>query len=173
MELISQESTRDAAVIDIGGGASTLVDDLLAAGYHDVSVLDIAATGMEISQARLGAAAAGANWIVADLLAWQPPRRYDVWHDRAVLHFLTEPDDQDQYRRTLLSATHPGSVAVIGVFGPDGPQQCSGLAVRRYGEAEITELLGESFIVTGSFTRDHTTPNSGTQQFTWTTATRR
>lgn len=173
VELITQVSTVTDAVVDVGGGASTLVDDLLTAGYRDLTVLDIAATGMDIARKRLGASAAQVNWRVDDLLSWQPERSYAVWHDRAVLHFLTDRDARERYRRALLAATYPGSVAVIGVFGPDGPSQCSGLDVHRYGPTEMAELLEPAFAVAASFSRDHTSPSLATQQFQWTTARRR
>jgi len=173
VELITQVSTAADAVVDVGGGASTLVDDLLAARYSDLTVLDIAATGLDIARKRLGASAAQVNWLVDDLLSWQPQRSYALWHDRAVLHFLTDRDARERYQRTLLAATHPGSVVVIGVFGPNGPSQCSGLDVHRYGPAEMAELLEPAFAVTASFSRDHTSPSAATQQFQWTTAKRR
>jgi trans-aconitate methyltransferase len=159
-------------VVDVGGGASTLVDDLLAAGYLDITVLDIAATGMDIAKKRLGKHHVEVKWIVEDLLDWQPDRRYALWHDRAVLHFLTERGDQEQYRAKLLAATDPGSVAVIGVFGPDGPTSCSGLPTTRYDSQRLRDFLGEDFVVAESQLRDHVTPAQATQQFLWSVATR-
>ena len=164
--------TLDAPVVDVGGGASTLVDDLLAAGYLDITVLDIAATGVDIAKKRLGKHHVEVKWIVEDLLLWQPDRRYALWHDRAVLHFLTERGDQEQYRAKLLAATDPGSVAVIGVFGPDGPTSCSGLPTTRYDSQRLRDFLGEDFVVAESQLRDHVTPAQATQQFLWSVATR-
>jgi hypothetical protein len=113
------------------------------------------------------------TWIEADLLTWSPPRQYDVWHDRAVLHFLLDQADVERYRTTLLAGTHPGSIAIMGVFGPEGPQMCAGLPVRRYSDEAVTALLGEDFERLGSEIADHVRPDGDTQQYLWTTARRR
>ncbi len=172
MGLIRSAGTSSDAVIDVGGGASTLVDDLIAADYDDISVLDISVEGLDIARRRLGAAAAPVRWIAEDLTTWQPHREFDIWHDRAVLHFLVEPEQLAAYQRALFGATKPGSRVIIGVFGPSGPNQCSGLKVRRYDPLAIEALLGSSFTIEQSFVRDHHTPSAANQQFLWTAATR-
>jgi trans-aconitate methyltransferase len=115
------------ALIDVGGGASTLVDALLARGFSDVAVLDVSATGMQYARRRLAAKAQQVAWTVADVLTWRPDRHYQAWHDRAVFHFLTTRAARQQYLRTLNQATTANAAAVFGCFGPDGPLQCSGL----------------------------------------------
>ncbi len=170
--LIERDGSVDNSVIDVGGGASSLVDDLLAAGYSDITVLDISAPSLAIAEARLGADADVVTWIAADLMTWQPARTFSIWHDRAVLHFLTDPEQQILYRESLMAATAPGSVAVIGVFGPGGPTSCSGLAVRRYDPEGIARLLGSAFAVASCELLEHRTPGGSAQQFLWTRAVR-
>ena len=161
------------AVIDVGGGASTLVDGLLERGFTDVTVLDVSDAGLRIARDRLGPRQEDVLWVTHDLLTWEPTRTYAAWHDRAVLHFLTRPDDMDRYRDRLLSATSQGSVAVLGTFGPDGPAQCSGLATHRYDAQGLMALLGPAFELETSFTADHPAPGGAQQQFQWVRAVRR
>src|SRR5258705_12348249 len=118
--------SQDAAIIDIGGGTSVLVDRLLEAGFSNVSVLDIAENALERSITRLGQAAAKVKWIVADILSWVPQRGYDVWHDRAVFHFLTEENDRAAYRNVLSRGLKPGGSMIVATFAADGPERCSG-----------------------------------------------
>ncbi len=162
-----------SAVVDVGGGASTLVDDLVRIGYSDLTILDISGEGLTIAQRRLGAAAADINWVVADVTEWRPPRRFDLWHDRAVLHFMTAEEALHGYRTTLLAATSPGSAVVLGVFGPEGPTTCSGLTVRRWSAEDVADFLGVDFEVRDSMTHTHITPSGASQQFLWTAAQRR
>src|SRR5580765_822391 len=126
-----------ASILDVGGGASVLVDGLLSAGYFDVTVLDISQTALNHSRERLGQVADRMSWIMADITQWRPPRTWDVWHDRAVFHFLTVTEDQDAYIAALRAATHTGSVAVISTFALSGPERCSGLPVQRYDAASL------------------------------------
>ena len=172
MGLLSRSAGPADSLIDIGGGASTLVDDLLDRGWTDVSVLDIADTGLRIARQRLGSRAERVTWILADLLAWTPSRTYDVWHDRAVLHFLSGEELRD-YREVLLRATRPGSRIIIGVFGPAGPARCSGLAVQRYDAAALGDLLGPQFDLVEESLEVHTTPAAAEQEFQWISAVRR
>ena len=166
LELISALGVGpDAAVLDVGGGASPLVDDLLARGHRDVAVLDVSAVGLDAARARLGDPA-GVTWVVHDLLTWSPPRRWDVWHDRAVLHFLVDDGDRASYAALLRQALHPGGAVVIGTFAPDGPTHCSGLPVRRYAPADLGELLGEVDVV-AERREVHRTPGGADQPFTW------
>jgi len=158
---------QDAAIIDIGGGASVLVDRLLAAGFTDVSLLDIAENALERSITRLGQAAAKVNWIVADVLSWTPQRRYDVWHDRAVFHFLTEERDRVAYRNVLSLGLKPGGSLIVATFAADGPERCSGLKVRRWSSDELArEFPGFEMVETGR--EEHSTPGGAVQPFGWT-----
>lgn len=147
-----------APVIDVGGGLSPLAYSLLASGYSDVTVLDISRAAMERQKESLGI-----STIVADVTQWQPQRRYAIWHDRAVLHFLVNEEQRAGYRRALLAAISVGGYAAIATFSPTGPTHCSGLSVRRYSATDITEFLGSPFLVEDAFQFDHTTP-SGAQQ---------
>ena len=161
-----------ASIIDIGAGASVLVDDLLAAGYADITCVDHSPVGLAITRERLGPRADTVTFVEADLLTWDPPRTYDLWHDRAVLHFLLDDASIAAYRRTLLAGTHPGSWLVLGVFGPDGPQMCAGLPVLRYDDASVDALLGSDFVVMRRAVADHVRPDGDAQQYLWTLARR-
>lgn len=158
-----------AAVIDVGGGASRLVDALLDIGYEDVTVLDLSEHALAAAQARLGSRAAEARWVVADVTAWKPSQRYDVWHDRAAFHFLTDPKDRAAYAERVRQAVRPGGHVIIGTFAPDGPERCSGLRIVRHDSASIGNVLGPSFELVESRRHDHHTPMGTTQrfQFSW------
>ena len=157
---------RNTAVLDVGGGASTLVDDLLARGYRDLSVLDISAAALNVARERLGEAADKATWLVADLLdAPLSQARYDLWHDRAVFHFLTEVEQRARYLRQLTRALKPGGHAVLATFGPQGPLKCSGLDTVRYDAGELARVLGDDFTLVDSTLECHATPFGTTQQF--------
>jgi len=155
------------SVIDVGAGASPLVDALIERGHEDVTALDVSAAGLDVARARLGEAAERAHWVVADLLAWQPPRTWQVWHDRAVLHFMTTPSAQRRYLNALQDATRPGALAVIATFAPDGPDHCSGLPVARYGPDAIADLLGRRWRLVAEATEQHRTPGGVVQPFSW------
>jgi trans-aconitate methyltransferase len=155
----------DAAILDVGGGASTLVDYLLAAGFSDITVLDVAPAALEATKARLGVAGAPVQMIAADVTTWQPSRRYDVWHDRAVFHFLVDEAQRERYLNVLRVALAPGGYLVMATFGPEGPTRCSGLDVRRYAAAELSAVLGTAFRLATSVTEEHTTPSGNVQQF--------
>ena len=155
-------------VIDAGGGASTLVDALLERGFADLTVLDVSAAGIRAAQNRLGPTAGRVQWVVADLLHWRPPRTYQVWHDRAVLHFLTAASDRQRYLDTLTASTAAGAVAVVATFAPDGPQQCSGLPVARYSAGDLAVLLGERWAAVVDDREQHITPAGAVQPFVWT-----
>ena len=154
-----------APILDVGGGASTLVDHLLDAGYEDVSVLDIATNAFDQARARLGAAAARVTWITADITEFEPPRAYAVWHDRAVFHFLTDPTERDRYADLLRGALQPRGHFVLATFGPDGPTRCSGLDVQRYSAEQIGALLGQDFHLREHELEEHRTPRGTAQQF--------
>jgi trans-aconitate methyltransferase len=154
-----------AAILDVGGGASTLVDHLLAAGFSDITVLDVALAALEATQARLGTAGTTVQMIAADVTAWQPSRRYALWHDRAVFHFLVDEGQRAQYINVLKAAIAPGGYLVMATFGPEGPTRCSGLDVRRYSAAELSAVLGPAFRLVTSAIEEHTTPGGNVQQF--------
>lgn len=155
------------SVLDVGGGASPLAGVLLDRGFADVTVLDISAIGMQYARQRLGPRAAQARWLTADILTWRPPRSYQVWHDRAVFHFLTDSQDRRQYLQALHAATAASAVAVFGCFALDGPQHCSGLPVARYGADELAGQLGSTWTLITGVREEHITPAGATQPFTW------
>ncbi len=156
-----------ASVIDVGGGASSLVDCLIERGWSDLTVLDIAAPALEVARTRLGPAASRVSWQVADITAWHPDRPYDVWHDRAVLHFLTEENQRAAYRRALEAGTTAGSLVIIATFAPDGPERCSGLPVRRYDAVTLSKELGHQFVLDREWREEHRTPGGSVQAFQW------
>ena len=158
------EST-DAAIIDIGGGASRLVDALVDAGFHSITVLDLSGTALETSKGRLGARGTDVDWVIADVTTWQLPRAYDIWHDRAVFHFLIDPDDQAAYVECLRKAVRPGGHVIIGTFALDGPERCSGLPVVRHDAASLGQMLGNSFALVESRRHNHRTPGGAIQRF--------
>jgi trans-aconitate methyltransferase len=162
----------DAAVIDIGGGASPLAAQLVERGYSEVSVLDISAEALAEAQRR-AADGPPIQWLHEDLLAWRPERRYDVWHDRALLHFLVAPADRDRYLETLFAALRPHGSVIISAFAPDAPDRCSGLPVTRYAASDLTVLLGADFQVVATRREEHLTPAGRIQPFTWIAARRR
>lgn len=168
MRLIANSgATNNSAIVDVGGGASVLVDQLLDQGFRDVSVLDISETALNGSKERLGDRVAWAQWIVVDILTWIPPRSYDVWHDRAVFHFLTEEGDRALYRSVLKKGLRKGGALIIGTFADDGPERCSGLPVHRWSAEALAAELGPSFRLVESLKHAHRTPKGVAQPFTW------
>lgn len=157
----------DASLIDVGGGASNLVDRLQKRGWEDLAVLDIAEPSLEAAKARLGEQAAWVQWIVADITGWRSKRTFDVWHDRAVFHFLTEAEQREGYKETLEAATHAGSLIILATFAPDGPEQCSGLPVRRYDAEALATELGLGFTLLEEWREPHVTPWGASQSFQW------
>ena len=155
------------AVIDVGGGASPLAQALLNRGFGDITVLDFSVAGMRHAQRRLGPRAKQVRWLTADVLTWQPERRYQAWHDRAVFHFLTTSRQRREYTHTLNAATDTGAAAVIGCFAPDGPEHCSGLLVARYSPAQLADELGDQWRLIGQDRQEHITPAGLIQPFTW------
>ncbi|MCP9915309.1 class I SAM-dependent methyltransferase [Cyanobium sp. ATX 6F1] len=156
----------DAAIIDVGGGASTLVDDLLNLGYQRITVLDLSGTALAVTKERLGARAAAVQWLEADILtATLPDAAYDVWHDRAVFHFLTSPADQQAYVQAVLQALKPGGTLLLATFAEDGPTTCSGLPVVRYSPERLLETLGTAFSLLSHERFRHRTPGGAEQHF--------
>lgn len=169
---LSLKLIRDAAVptsasiIDVGGGASTLVDDLLADGRDRLTVLDLSGVALARAKARLGARASSVRWVEANVLeADLPSHSYDVWHDRAVFHFLTTAGDRQTYVRRVLQAVKPGGLVIVATFAEDGPTKCSGLPVMRYSASELHAEFGEPFQLLGQERESHHTPAGGEQQF--------
>ena len=155
-------------VIDVGGGASTLVDGLVAEGYHDVTVLDLAPSALTIARQRLGRRAGRVTWIAANALeAELPAARYAVWHDRAVFHFLTDRDDRARYVARTAHAVRPGGHVIVASFGPEGPTRCSGLDVVRYSPEGVHAEFGSGFHLLDSFQEDHQTPAGAVQAFVY------
>ena len=167
LELIQRAApARSASIIDVGGGESTLVDDLLARGYQNITVLDVSQTAIDVAKKRLGPASERVQWIVADIAkAELAPNAYDVWHDRAVFHFLTAMDERVAYVRQVASAVKLGGHVLVSTFGPEGPTKCSGLDVVRYDAESLHAEFGIRFRPLGSFEELHRTPFGATQQF--------
>jgi SAM-dependent methyltransferase len=165
--LIKRSCARpDASIIDIGGGASRLVDTLLDNGFQKVSVLDLSEAGLEAARARVGLRASRVRWLVADVTAWDAPdQEYDVWHDRAAFHFLTESQHREAYVKRLHRALRPEGRVIVGTFALDGPERCSGLPVARYDAKSLQNTLGASFGLEESLLHDHRTPWGGVQRF--------
>lgn len=158
--------SRDAAIVDIGGGESTLVDDLLDNGYGDVTVLDISETAIRHTQGRLGPRSVDVSWYVGNVTtASFEGKQFDVWHDRAVFHFLTDDDSRRAYVDLVRRSVKPGGFVVMATFGPQGPLKCSGLDVVRYSDEELHSEFGDEFQLLGSDITDHSTPGGANQQF--------
>jgi 2-polyprenyl-3-methyl-5-hydroxy-6-metoxy-1,4-benzoquinol methylase len=158
--------SHSASIIDIGGGESTLVDDLLARGYENITVLDVSQTALEVTKKRLGLLAEQVNWIVADITEVQlEPFAYDVWHDRAVFHFLTSNEQRAGYVLNVAKAVNPGGHVIVSTFGPEGPTKCSGLEVMRYDTESLHNEFGTRFRLVDSLKELHRTPFGTTQQF--------
>lgn len=157
---------KNEPFIDVGGGASTLVDDLLVQGFTDISVLDISAEALEVSKKRLGKDAQKVNWMVGDITKMPLPKNhFSLWHDRAVFHFLTRADDREQYKKTLWSSLKPQGFAIIAVFSLVGPTKCSGLEIVRYSAETIFAELGSQFKLLSCSEKSHETPFGTTQSF--------
>jgi len=167
LALIEQAAAgHSASIIDVGGGESTLVDDLLAKGYENITVLDISQTAIDANRKRLGNAAEAVHWRVADITkAELEPSAYDVWHDRAVFHFLTTTSDRVAYVRQVAQAVKPGGHVIVSTFGPEGPTKCSGLEVVRYDTDSLHKEFGVHFRLLGSSKEQHRTPFGTIQQF--------
>jgi 2-polyprenyl-3-methyl-5-hydroxy-6-metoxy-1,4-benzoquinol methylase len=164
IELASPD--RSASIIDVGGGESTLVDDLLACGYKNLTVLDVSQTALDVTAARLGTAGESVRWICTDITQgiW-PNLSLDVWHDRAVFHFLTQPEQRTIYVRHVSRAVKPGGHVIVSTFGLEGPTKCSGLHVMRYDADGLHSEFGERFRLIQSSMELHQTPFGTTQQF--------
>jgi SAM-dependent methyltransferase len=159
---------KSARIIDVGGGASTLVDDLLDRGFDDLTVLDLSEEALQTAKRRLGARAADVAWLTGDVTTAQlPAAHYDVWHDRAVFHFLTESDQRRRYVENVLRAVKPGGRVIVATFGPQGPERCSGLEVVRYDPDGIHREFGSPFEKVDSLREVHVTPWGSEQEFVY------
>jgi trans-aconitate methyltransferase len=155
-------------IVDVGAGASRLVDGLLERGHFDVTLLDLAAESLGATADRLGPLGAGrVAYVTADVTTWSPPRRYALWHDRAVFHFLVEPDDRAAYLQALRGALRAGGAAVVAAFADDGPERCSGLAVQRYNEASLAAALSPVLRLVEPRREVHRTPGGAEQRFVY------
>ncbi len=155
------------SVVDVGAGASALADGLLAAGVASVTVLDLSESALEATRERLSAWGDALTTVCGDVLEWRPSAAYDVWHDRAVFHFLTEAADRAAYRDRVAAALRPGGLLVVGTFAADGPEQCSGLPTARYDVDALVAELGDGFDVVRTQRTEHHTPWGTVQPFSW------
>lgn len=159
---------RDAGVVDVGGGGSTLVDALVERGWVHLAVLDVAPLVIARAVERLGTLADDVTWVESDVLEWRPvPGLFELWHDRACFHFLTDPGDQRKYVEVMATALVPGGTAILAGFAPDGPETCSGLEVAHHDRASLSTLLGAGFELIDELDEDHTTPAGTVQKFRW------
>ncbi|HUO01240.1 MAG TPA: class I SAM-dependent methyltransferase [Rhizomicrobium sp.] len=159
------EIPKSAPILDVGGGAARLVDTLMARGFSDLSVLDVSDVALERSRTRLCEQAAQISWINADITEWNPPRRWMIWHDRAMFHFLVTESAQQDYVSALTRATLPGATVIIAGFAPEGPERCSGLNVQRHSAAGLARLLGGNFRFISKSEEIHRTPAGVGQDF--------
>ena len=155
----------ESAIIDVGGGASRLADYLLAKGFRNLSVLDLSGAALDAAKTRLGAQAEKVNWIVADATLWQPTWLYDIWHDRAAFHFLTEESDRVAYVARMKQALRAGGQAIVATFAPDGPERCSGLPIMRYDAETLGRTFGHGFELIDMRRHTHATPWGSSQSF--------
>ena len=166
LELIVQAgAVSNSAIIDIGGGASRLVDNLIEQEFQDVTVLDLSGAALKAAKARLGARAERVHWIVADATTFEPAKSYDIWHDRAAFHFLTDEKDRTAYIARLKRGLKIGGHAIIATFALDGPEKCSGLPVARYDSASLGQALGTAFKLVHAQRHEHATPWDSRQSF--------
>jgi ubiquinone/menaquinone biosynthesis C-methylase UbiE len=159
---------KDAAIIDVGGGASTLVDDLVAEGYADLTVLDLSSTAIAVARQRLEKHADAIHWMEGDITRTDfPAHRFDIWHDRAVFHFLTDPADRHAYVERVTRAVKPGGHVIVATFAEDGPLYCSGLPVMRYKPETLHDEFGDAFLLVKHEKEAHRTPSGEIQQFVY------
>lgn len=169
LKLISDANiSGSASIIDVGGGASVLVDDLLADGYQNVTVLDLSGAAIATAKSRLGQAGGRVTWIEANILEVElPALSFDVWHDRAVFHFLTREQDRQAYVEQVFRAVKPNGLVIVATFAEDGPVECSGLPVMRYSAGQLHAEFGEPFILLGHKKESHHTPGGKEQKFVY------
>lgn len=159
------EVPKNASVIDVGGGDSLLAENLLSKGYNHITVLDISANVIERAKERLGSASSKINWVAEDITLFNPTEQFDVWHDRAVFHFLTEENDIKRYVNTAYHSIKPGGLLIVGTFSTEGPTKCSGITIKQYSEETLSNVFNNGFTKINCFTTDHLTPFNTTQNF--------
>lgn len=162
-----------AKIIDVGGGDGFLVDYLLEEGYEDITVLDISAAAIEKAKLRLGEKAGAVKWIISDITSFKPTEQYDLWHDRAVFHFLITDEDIAVYRKLVAESIHANGNMIIGTFSEQGPKKCSGIDIRQYSSESLTEQFSEHFERTSTLTENHKTPFDTFQNFVFCTFKKR
>ena len=166
--ILSLNLSKEDPMIDVGSGASTLVDDLLKEGFNHITVLDISSQALEVAKKRLGEKAQKVKWVISDITtAALPKTYYTLWHDRAVFHFLTKEEDRQKYKEHLRQSLKPGGYFIVSTFSPEGPPQCSGLEVQRYSPDTLGSELGKDFLLMKSFKESHHTPFQTVQDFTY------
>jgi len=165
LSLIKEIAHPGSAIIDVGGGASRLVDNLQEQLFEDVTVLDLSSAAITAARSRLAETGGRVDWIVADIRTWSPTRLYDVWHDRAAFHFMVENADRDAYLAKLGQALAPNGYAIIATFALDGPEKCSGLPVQRYDASKLAQVLGSGFALVRTLDHLHLTPWGSSQSF--------
>jgi len=170
LELIALTGlSEEAAIIDIGGGASRLVDELLARKVRRLTVLDLSGAALAAARQRLGEHGADVQWVIADVTKWEPTQTYDLWHDRAAFHFLIDQFDQSAYLDRLKKAVKPRGYVIIGTFAPDGPERCCGLPIVRHDAATLAKTLGSEFLLIDTRRHEHATPWGAIQRFQFST----
>ncbi|MGH9096410.1 MAG: class I SAM-dependent methyltransferase [Acidimicrobiales bacterium] len=173
LRLLKQWASSSDSVVDVGAGVSTLVDSLVDAGWADVTVLDLSQEALNKVRDRLGERAEPISFIGTDVCCWQPQRRFGAWHDRAVFHFLVQPEDRDRYVALTTEYVTPSGVVVLGAFASDGPTHCSGLPTARYDAKGLADTFGSGFVLEHTEREEHTTPTGMLQPFTWVVLRRR
>jgi len=166
--VVAAAPDRSAAIVDVGSGLASLVDRLADDGYHDLTLVELSARALDEVRARLGERARFATFVRADVLDWSPDRAYDVWHDRAVFHFLNDDADRARYVEQAAEAVRPGGTLIVATFAADGPTHCSGLPVRRHDPDDLARTFAGAFTLESDEREEHVTPTSATQPFTWT-----
>jgi len=156
---------RDAAIIDVGGGASLLIDNLITQGYTNLSVLDISGESLKCAKERIGSSGQNVQWIESNITDFNPQQKFQFWHDRAVFHFLTNPDERARYLEVMNRSLASGAHAMIATFAPDGPEKCSGLPVQRYSHESLQQILGPACKMVLQEQETHLTPAGGQQKF--------
>jgi ubiquinone/menaquinone biosynthesis C-methylase UbiE len=171
--LVEAAVGTNGSVVDVGAGASRLVDLLLDDGFADLTVLDVSARALAVVRQRLGKRSTEVTWVHGDVLDWHPGRSFDVWHDRAVFHFLTDSEDRSRYVDLVQRVVHPGGTVIVATFAADGPTHCSGLPVSRSDAAGLATVFGEAFMLGHAEREEHLTPSGALQPFTWAVLHRR
>ena len=163
----------DASIVDIGGGASRLVDSLVRDGFREITILDLSEAALQAANERIGSGGATVQWVAADVTDWRPPQQFDIWHDRAAFHFLVEEMDRRAYIDRLSSGVKAGGHAIIATFAPDGPEKCSGLPVQRYDPDNLGRTIGPAFELVEHQAHRHVTPWGAPQSFQFSVLRRR